>query len=171
MLIACLSDIHDRVTNLDKSLELITRARADVLICCGDLNSASMLLPMADNFPGEIHVVAGNNDDELEIKRTIDSERLLKVYYHRLIGRLTLDKKRIAFTHKPKDAESLLEEGFDIIFYGHTHVAKIEQIGETWVVNPGDIQGRFGQAPSYALYDTADGVPALQSLEDTETDS
>lgn len=171
MLIACLSDIHDRVRNLDKALEAVARARADVLICCGDLNSAQMLPHMARAFTGQIHVVAGNNDDELDIKRTIDSERLLKVYYHRLIGRLTLDKRRLAFTHKPKDAESLLEEGFDIIFYGHTHVAKIEQVGKTWVVNPGDIQGRFGQAPSYALYDTADGVPALQSLEDNRTNS
>lgn len=164
MLIACVADIHDRITTLDKALDDIARHNPDVLICCGDLTSGEIVKRLFNGFPKEIHLCNGNNDDELEIKRTIDTERLLRVYYHRLFGRLRFDNRRVAFTHKPKDAEPLLTEGFDIIFYGHTHTAKIQQEGDTWVVNPGDIQGRFGATPSYVIYDTESNEPTLHEI-------
>lgn len=170
MLIAVISDIHDRLDNLDRVLDDLTHHAPDALIFCGDLNKASTLLYLAQSFPKEIHVTAGNLDSEDEIKQTIDRERLLKVYYHQLFGRLTLgaEKRHVAFTHKPRDAESLLQTGFDIVFYGHTHEAKIEQPAEaagTLLVNPGDIQGRFGRSPSYILYDTATAKPDLHIVD------
>ena len=165
MLIAAFGDIHDRVENLDAALERVAADGAETILCTGDVGAASLLPRMAGGFPGEIHLVLGNIDDELEIKRTIEAERLLKVYYHQLIGRLTFDKKHVAFTHKPKDATALLEEQrFDVVFYGHTHEAKTEQQGKTLLVNPGDLQGRFGATPSYALYDTATSEIRLQQI-------
>lgn len=165
MLIACLSDIHDRVENLDRALTAISEHRPEALICCGDLSQPSVLQRMAGGFPGEIHTVLGNTDSEKDIKRVIGAERLLKVYYHQLVGRLTFAKRHIAFTHKPKDAEKLLEEHrFDVVFYGHTHEASVERRDHTLFVNPGDLQGRFGNTPSYALYDTDPSEATLHEI-------
>lgn len=167
MLIVALGDIHDRFTNLDRVLADIHLQNPDTVICTGDLSTSQMLIHLASAFDGpEIHLVLGNLDDEMDIKATIDREKLLKVYYHGLTGRLTLDKKRVAFAHKPKDAAPLLEEQvFDVVFYGHTHNAKIEQHDNTLFVNPGDIQGRFGGTPSYVTYDTATSVATLHKVD------
>lgn len=165
MLIACISDIHDRIDSLDRVLERVRSHGPDVLVCCGDLTKSATLLRLADSFDKEIHLAQGNMDVEDEIKGTIEKTPLLSVYYHQLLGRLTLDKKHVAFTHKPRDAEALLNENFDVVFYGHTHEAKLEQHGETYLVNPGDVQGRFGRAPSYALYDTESGKPTLHTVD------
>lgn len=108
--------------------------------------------------------MAGNMDDPEEIKRTIDTERLVAVYFHQLTGTLRLDSKRIAFTHKPRDAEVLLKEDFDIIFYGHTHDARIERRGKALLVNPGDVEGRFVRSPSYAMFDTRSGKAVLHPV-------
>lgn len=164
MNVVCLSDIHNRFENLDKALTAIAAHRADALICCGDLETGMVLARIADNFPGEIHVVRGNNDSEDDIKATIDRERLLRVYYHQLQGRLTVGKRRVAFTHKPKDAEILLTEGFDVVFHGHTHEADVTTHNQTIVVCPGDIQGRYQNNPSYALYDTETGEVSLHTV-------
>ena len=39
--------------------------------------------------------------------------------------------------------------GAHILLYGHTHVGRCEQIGGTWVLNPGAIGGMWG-ATTYA---------------------
>lgn len=165
MQIVVLGDIHDRIRNLDKVMLEVSKHAPEVMICTGDLTTPSTAQRLAELFPKEIHLALGNNDDELDIKRTIDRERLLKVYYHGLTGRLTLDKKHVAFTHKSKDAESLLtDDRLDAVFYGHSHEARLEQRQSAWLVNPGDIQGRFGRNPSFVLYDTATGEPTLHEV-------
>ncbi len=158
MRIVILGDIHDRVENLDRVLAAIQDHSPDVMLCTGDIGSAQTLTRLAQAFPKEIHLVQGNIDSEDEIKRTIDTERLLHVYYQGHIGRLTLDKKHVAFTHKPLDAQPLTKEDFDAVFYGHTHEAKTETLNGTLLVNPGDVQGRFGQDPSFTIYETETGT-------------
>lgn len=165
MIIACISDIHDRLDNLELTLKAVKRHRPEILICCGDLSKPPTLVAMASGSGAkEIHVVAGNVDSEHEIKGTIDKERLLDVYYHQLTGRLTADKRHVAFTHKPKDAEVLLQEDFDVVFHGHTHEARVQKRNDTLLVCPGDIEGRYGQPPSYATYNTTSGTAALHTV-------
>lgn len=164
MQVAVLADIHDQTENLDRTLAAVAGHRPGVMLYLGDLASPETLVRLARGFTKEIHVVLGNLDSEDEIKRTIDTERLLHVYYQGLIGRLTLDKKRLAFTHKPKEAEDLLRQDFDAIFYGHTHEAKVEERNGTLLVNPGDIQGRFANPPSFCIYDTATGAATIETV-------
>lgn len=164
MRIVILGDIHDRVTNLDRVLESLAGHQPDAMFCLGDVASAETLTRLAQSFPKEIHVVLGNVDSEDEIKRTIDTNRLLHVYYQGRIGRLTLDKRRFAFTHMPLDAEPLTDEEFDAVFYGHTHTAKTETRNGTLLINPGDVQGRFGQDPSYTIYDTDTGTAETHTV-------
>jgi putative phosphoesterase len=74
-----------------------------------------------------------------------------------------LEGRKIAVCHKPEFAEGLATTGkYDVVFYGHTHEAKSKKVGETLLVNPGEILGGKG-APSFAIYDTeADKVDFLE---------
>ncbi len=145
-------------------MDMVDQEDTEALICLGDLSLASTLVHLARRYAQEIHLVAGNTDDTAEIKATIDRERLLTVYFHQLHGRLTFDHKRVAFTHKPHDATSLRHQGFDLILYGHTHQADVADTDGEIVANPGDIQGRYGQSPSYAIYDTKKGSVTLHTV-------
>ena len=72
-----------------------------------------------------------------------------------------IDKKIIAIFHgDDKNINNLIIESqkFDLVCLGHTHVAKIERIGKTLVINPGSLIGYFVGKKSYstvAVYDTA----------------
>jgi hypothetical protein len=48
--------------------------------------------------------------------------------------------------------------GFDVIVYGHTHVQKVERVGDVLVVNPGAAgPRRFDLHPSVARLTVASG--------------
>ena len=43
-------------------------------------------------------------------------------------------------THKPDTIEEVAASGkYDIVIYGHTHKKDIRKIGETMIINPGEI--------------------------------
>ncbi|MDP9211974.1 MAG: metallophosphatase family protein [bacterium] len=165
MHIGILGDIHDNRSNLEQVLSAMRPVRPGAILCLGDLTEPAVLVPIAEAFPGiPIHLVSGNSDSEESIKCFIDKESLDGVHYHHLTGRLKLDDKRIAFTHKPRHAEVLLQEDFDVICFGHTHEPRLLSKEDTLLVNPGDVQGRFGERPGYAVYDTASGRAELKKV-------
>ncbi len=68
-----------------------------------------------------------------------------------------LGGRKIAANHYPHIARHLAESGhYDAVFYGHDHTAHQEQIGETLLLNPGEVMGRFGKS-TFAWYDTETG--------------
>ena len=165
MRVGIISDIHDNLENLRPVLERLKQERLDQLLCLGDITTTETLKEIISGIPDiPLHVVAGNMDNANEIKSFIDTKGSDKVTYHHLTGTLSLDSKRIAFTHKPRDAEVLLQEDFDIICYGHTHEPRLLTKEDTLLLNPGDIQGRFGESPGYAVYDTVSGEAELKKV-------
>jgi len=70
---------------------------------------------------------------------------------HGQIGTLIRENKKIAFTHYPEKAKKLsrLQE-YDYVFYGHTHKPWEEQIGQTKMVNPGNLTNVYYQS-SFAV--------------------
>ena len=69
-----------------------------------------------------------------------------------------LDDKKIAFTHYPDIARELAVAGYyDCVFYGHSHIAKKEVIGDCLLVNPGTVSGIVkgkAEAAFFVIYDT-----------------
>ncbi len=151
MRIGIIADIHDNIWHLATVLEQLSMC--DALLCLGDYCAPFTMTAIGEGFAGEIHAVWGNNDgDKLLLARMAD--RAGNITLHGELADLTLGGRRIAMTHYPQVAQPLALSGqFALVCYGHDHTQRLEMHGETLLVNPGEVMGRFGAA-QYAVYDT-----------------
>ena len=151
MHVGIISDIHDNIWAL---AEVLARLRNnDALLCLGDLCAPFTLSAIAEGFSGPVHIVWGNNDgDKLNLTRNAD--RAGNITIHGDLIDLELGGRSIAMTHYPNVAKALAQGGtYDLVCCGHSHRQRIERVGTTLFVNPGEVMGRFGTR-SYAVYDT-----------------
>jgi putative phosphoesterase len=151
MKIAVISDIHDNIWKLASALERLKDA--DALICCGDLCAPFIVPQMADAFSRQIHIVFGNNDGD-RFRITQQAARFAHGTIHGELAELTLDGKRIAVHHFDDVGRLIAASGkYDVVCCGHNHVFEVARAGETLLINPGEIMGRFGTS-TYVVYDT-----------------
>jgi len=163
MKIAVLSDVHDNIWNLAGALEKIRMCGAEVLIFCGDFCAPFTLTQIGQGFAGPVHCVLGNNDGDprLLLQNALAAGN---VTIHGQYAELSLGGRRIAVNHYPEIARRLAESGhFDLVCYGHNHLARVEQVGKTVLANPGEVMGRFG-SPTFGLYDCSTGEFALHDV-------
>ena len=72
--------------------------------------------------------------------------------------------RRIAVTHYPAIAAGLAaSDRYDLVCFGHTHRIAEERVGDTLLINPGEVMGRFGRS-TYVLYDTDTGEATLREI-------
>lgn len=151
--IAIITDSHDQIAGLERSLAAANAAAAVALLHCGDLCAPFMLNLMGERFGGPIHVVFGNNDGDGRLLQTIAS-RHAHVTLHGIYAELTVEGRQIAMIHYPEPARRIAQaEQLDLVCYGHDHTQHLERVGRTWLLNPGEVMGMRG-SPTWALYDT-----------------
>jgi len=156
MIIAVLSDIHDNIWNLADALAQVQAAGAQELIFCGDFCAPFTLSQIGEGFAGPVHAVLGNNDGDPRLLQ-LNAQAAGNVTLYGQYAELPLDGRLVAVNHYPEIARRLAESGqFDLVCYGHNHLAAVEPVGRGLLANPGEIMGRFG-APSFGLYDTVSG--------------
>jgi len=150
MKIAIVSDTHNNWPNFKKAIEWIKKENIKLILHCGDICNQEIIDEAGKFFVGEIKYVKGNGDYDLDIPRKTELE---------------FNKKKILFTHYPDTAKKAAQSGkYDLVFYGHTHRPWDEKIGDTHMVNPGELAGQFTK-PTFAVYDTATGKLELKILE------
>lgn len=155
MKIAVISDTHDHVVNLERAVRAINAAGVDALLHCGDLCSPFVVERLA-RFDGPVHIVFGNNEgDRFTIERV--SEGYSNIEIHGEVGFIGTERGEIAFTHRPEFARGLACTGLYIaVFYGHTHERKSENVGDTRLVNPGELMGLM-EKPGWIEFDLETG--------------
>lgn len=157
MIIGILSDIHDNLGNLNKSLELMQEKQVGQIIFCGDFCSPFAAKRLAETgLP--VHAVFGNNDgDRFHISKAtaaFPQFRIYGEYIGDVDSQLELDGVKIGVTHYPYYAKPMIKTGwYDCVFYGHNHKADKQMFASNLLLNPGEIAGVFG-APSFAIIDT-----------------
>ena len=163
MQVAVISDVHDNIWKLETVLERVGQAGAEALAFCGDFCAPFTLKQMADGFPGPVHCIFGNNDgDKWFLSRVAAGAD--NVTLHGQLAELTLGERRIADNHYPDIAQGLAASGrYDAVFFGHSHEGHLAWVGDTLLLNPGEVMGRFGP-PTFALYDTGTGQAAIHEL-------
>jgi putative phosphoesterase len=150
--IAIISDTHDNLTKLDQALPRLRKA--DVFIHCGDLCSPFVVVRLGKGLVGKpIHVVFGNNDGDPRLL-TLKAQEVGNVFIHGQFASLDLGGVRVAVNHYPEIAKPLAaSRQFDLVCYGHDHSPHEEMIGNTLLLNPGELLGMNGRS-SFAIFDT-----------------
>jgi putative phosphoesterase len=136
MLIAVISDTHNRLSSVQDALRIMAERQVELILHCGDICDGDTLRL----FPAHTHFVLGNCDyDRADIEQaTADIGATLQGAW----GHLDLDGQSLAFVHgdDPTLLNDLIHADFDFVFHGHTHIAGEHRVGKTRVINPGALQ-------------------------------
>ncbi len=135
MRIAVVSDTHGHVANTLAAVSLLESLEVARVLHCGDIgteNIPALFKPWPTDF------VFGNCDyarDELA-----EAILLAGKTCHGVFGDLEIAGRRIALLHSDdsrKFHEVCVGGAYDLVCYGHTHLAKLERVESTLVLNPG----------------------------------
>ncbi len=135
MQIAVVSDTHGHVGSTRAAVRLFAGEQVGAVLHCGDIGSADVVT-LFSGWP--THFVFGNVDhDEDRLERAIAQAGQT---CHLRFGSLELAGRKIAWLHS--DDRQLFDETvnadtWDLVCYGHTHVAEQHRVGRTLVLNPG----------------------------------
>ncbi|MFO7760039.1 MAG: YfcE family phosphodiesterase [Thermodesulfobacteriota bacterium] len=166
MRIGIISDTHDHIANLRAAVKYCNAYNVYMIIHCGDLISPFMLDELAA-FSGAVHLIYGNNVGDQHLISSWCGTKFPTITHHGILGAVEVSGVRIAFHHYPEIARSFAYQGnFDVVCYGHNHCYAVERIGETVLINPGEMLGKDFD-PSFAILDIStlnvEYVPVLSS--------
>lgn len=135
MLLGVVSDTHGHVPYAREAVRMLESLEVEHLLHCGDIGTTEVVELFA---PWPADFVYGNCDyNHAELAAAI---RAANQTFHGAFGEITLAGRKIALLHsddRRRFTETIASEQYDLVCYGHTHAAKIEQKGKTLVVNPG----------------------------------
>ncbi len=146
MKILVASDNHGDQYCLEELLD-IYRDEIDLWLHCGDSEFIS-----SNDLWDSFKTVSGNMDYSNEfpnhLVETFDGETFVVVHGH---------KHQVKFTFDPL-YELAVENNARVVFYGHTHIARVDKMKDVYFINPGSIKFPRGPIPvgSYAIYEQED---------------
>jgi uncharacterized protein len=135
MRIGVVSDTHGHVVNTLAAIRLLESLEVVQVLHCGDIGTTE-IPPLFKPWPTDF--VFGNCDfakDELT-EAIHDAGKTC----HGAFGDLEIASRRVALIHSDdhRKFHEVIRSGiYDLVCYGHSHVAKIEEVGRTMVLNPG----------------------------------
>jgi len=155
MRLGVVSDSHGHVELTRPAIYMLESMEVDQVLHCGDIGSPAVVEMFA---PWPTHFVFGNCDgDRAALAAAIEAAGHT---CHGEFGELELAGRRIALLHSHDGArfrDALRSGRWDLVCYGHTHVAAIERFGATLAVNPGALYR--AQPHSLAVVE----LPALEA--------
>lgn len=137
MRLGIVSDSHGHVDLTRPAVRMLESLEVERVLHCGDIGSAEVVEQFAQ-WPTDF--VFGNCDyNHADLSAAIEAAGQT---CHGVFGEIEIDGKRIALLHSDdhRKFQEVTQSGeWDLVCYGHTHVAKIEHLGKTLVINPGAI--------------------------------
>ncbi len=150
MKFAVMSDSHDNIWNLRKAIESISIGECDLIIHCGDFIAPFVFTELL-RAERPVHCVFGNNDGDRYLLTKMAAESKGRITLHGMIGELNIKGFKVAFVHEDVIAKALVATGkYDMVCFGHTHKHFRERIGNTVLLNPGEVMGKDG-SPGYCI--------------------
>jgi hypothetical protein len=140
---------------VDRAVKRLNEENVGLVLHAGDY-VAGFVVRRFKGLKSKLIGVFGNNDGDHEVlrKRFSENKRLeLRGNFAEIVA----NDLRIALLHggDVELLEALIDkESFDVVVYGHTHIAQILRKGRTLVVNPGEVCGYLSGKPTLALLDT-----------------
>ncbi len=154
MRIAIMSDSHDNLWKLEEAMPLLRETEA--VLHCGDLIAPFMMIRLIKGAGGHpVHVVWGNNDGDKRLLSQVAASAE-NVHLHGEFAEIELGGLRVALNHYPRIARALAQSGrYDLVCYGHDHTAHQEWVGQTLLLNPGELMGMKGKS-TFAIVESTD---------------
>jgi putative phosphoesterase len=163
MKLGILSDTHGHLERTTRALHLLQREKVDHLIHCGDVGGDLILdLLFEQQETGTPVTVVPGNVDEWNPELILYARKLGFPFHP--VARASFDSLRIAVCHGHDPARMQQLESdpdLDILFTGHTHVARDETADTLRIINPGAVYR--AAVPSVAVLEI-ETSPALQIL-------
>ena len=135
MRLGIVSDTHGHTELTRPAIRLLESLEVDRVLHCGDIGSAAVVELFA---PWPTDFVFGNCDaNRGELALAIEEAGQT---CHGEFGAFEIAGRRIALLHSHDGArfrDALHNGDWDLVCYGHTHVASIDHYGATLAVNPG----------------------------------
>lgn len=148
MIAGIISDTHDHLDNLRKTVDIFNLKGVGHIIHAGDYTSP-FTQRVLKNFKGGFTGIFGNNDGERVLLKKLYQDQIYTQPY-----KFRLGNKRIVVMHEPDVVDALAASGhFDLVIYGHTHEPLIRTVNETLIVNPGEVCGWLYGKPTAAIVD------------------
>lgn len=145
-----ISDIHGDINNLNEVLDIYFDENCSKLIILGDLFNYGIdyyredIISRLNSMKGSIIAVSGNCDNNI-----IGIEFNMPNIYE-----VNLNDKQLLITHGHLYSKEYLSKfSSDIIYLGHSHIAKIEKINNKLFVNPGSISKARRGENSFIIVD------------------
>lgn len=135
MRIGVISDTHGHVTNTLAAVRMLESLEVEAVLHCGDICSPT-IPGLLSAWPA--HFVFGNCDHDFDETRAAIEKAGMACYGW--FGNLELAGRRIALlhSHDAKLFRQVCSSGdYDLVCYGHTHVAEQHHAGKTLMLNPG----------------------------------
>jgi putative phosphoesterase len=135
MRIGVVSDTHGHVKNALDAVRMLESLGVERVLHCGDVGSAAVV-EVFSQWPTDF--VFGNCD--VDRRGLADAIEAAGQNCHGEFGGLELAGKRVALVHSDdhRRFEATLHSGdWDLVCYGHTHVAAVQTFGQTLALNPG----------------------------------
>ena len=156
MLVAIMSDSHDNIWNLRKALDIVKDRQAGLIVHCGDFIAPFMLKELDDTgIP--VHGVFGNNDGDQYTLTKMSLTMLNHIQLYGLVGQVNVGGFTIGFTHYAQMGDGLVSAGdCHLICFGHSHQHEVRQIGNTTLLNPGEVMGKDG-FPGFCFLESDSG--------------
>jgi len=163
MKIGMIADTHDNLTAIRKAVKILNENEIDLLIHAGDFVSPFTVEPLKPLNAPLIGVFGNNDGDKVLLKQK---------YSEKGIGELFDDPYefeyaalRILVTHKPAIVNPMAASGlYDLVVFGHTHKAALEQRRDVWVINPGECCGYLTGRETVAVFEVERRAAALLTL-------
>ena len=145
MKIIVVSDTHGSGASLNRVMEL--NRDADAVVHCGD--SRGEMAEIRQKYPDkQYYEVRGNCDFDsnlpLSLTFTLDGFTYMVTHGHAYSVKFGLGQLYYAAQ----------QEGADVVFYGHTHIARDDVYEGIRLINPGSCAG---WGASFAVVETKDG--------------
>jgi len=152
------SDIHGSSFYANKIKEIFSKENPDKLILLGDLYYHGPRNPLTRDYnPMEVSNIFNSLKDKiLCVKGNCDAEvdQMISEFEIQDNVELTINNKKIFFTHGHKHNIDNIPEGIDVLVYGHFHTGFIKEKDCVIVVNAGSISlPKENTANSYLVID------------------
>ena len=134
MKIGLLSDTHDNMAKIEKSVDIINKSDVEFVIHCGDIVSPFAFVPLKKLKCDFIGVFGNNDGDLLMINKIADNK------FYKAPKKIEVDNKSVIIFHEPFIFEDI-DENIEFVFFGHTHKKYLKKKGQQLIVNPGTVSG------------------------------